>query len=96
MLQEKSGSYAELFYTARVQAKKYVRETDLASLARQFRTAAGKNRAQAARELGVARQAIIYAEDHPEKSFLKLRCRIIEMYSSFDVSGPMFLLSGKK
>ena len=79
-----------------MRAKDFVNETDLASLARKFRTAAGKNRAEAARELGVARQSVIYAEDRPETSFTKLRCRIIEAYSPFKIRGPVFLLQRKK
>jgi DNA-binding XRE family transcriptional regulator len=75
--------------------KRLFDEADLASLARKYRTAAGKNRAEAARELGVARQSIIYAEDRPEKSFTKLRCRMIEAYSPFKVRGPVFALESK-
>ena len=67
-------------------------EVELAALAKKYRMEAGKNRAEAARELQVARQAVIYAEDFPEKSFTKLRCRIIEAYSQFAVQGPVFLL----
>ncbi len=79
-----------------MRAKNFVTESELASLARKFRIGAGINRAEAARELGVARQAVIYAEDDPEKSFTKLRCRMIETYSCFKVRGPVFLLEKKK
>ena len=72
--------------------KKFVSEAELASLARKYRIDSGKNRAEAARELGVARQAIIYAEDDPQKSLTKLRSRMIETYSSYKVVGPLFLL----
>jgi DNA-binding XRE family transcriptional regulator len=78
-----------------MRVKKFVGEAELASLAWKFRIAAGKNRAEAARELGVARQAIIYAEDQPGKSFTKLRCRLIETYSPYSVRGPVFLLEKK-
>lgn len=64
-------------------------------MAKKCREESGKNRAEAARELGVARQAVIYAEDQPEKSFTKLRCRIIETYSKLKVTGPVFLVSKK-
>ena len=76
--------------------KKLVNEGELSSLARKYRIAAGKNRAEAARELDVARQAIIYAEDQPGKSFTKLRRRIIEAYSPYRVKGPVFLLEKGK
>jgi DNA-binding XRE family transcriptional regulator len=79
-----------------MRVKEFVDESQLASLARKFRIKAGKNRAEAARHLGVARQAIIYAEDHPKKSFTKLRCRIIETYSPFKIKGPVFLVQSKQ
>lgn len=75
--------------------KQFVSETELAALAQKYRLASGKNRAEAARELGVARQAIIYAEDQPEKSFTKLRGRMIAAYSPYRIVGPVFLLEKK-
>jgi DNA-binding XRE family transcriptional regulator len=72
-----------------------VTEKELAAAAKKFRIASGKNRAQAARELGVARQAVIYAEEKPEKSFFKLRKRIIERYSPYKVVGPICFLEKK-
>jgi DNA-binding XRE family transcriptional regulator len=75
--------------------KKLVGEAELAPLAKKCRVKAGLNRAQAARDLGVARQSLIHAEDRPEKSFTKLRCRIIERYSCYTVRGPVFVLEGK-
>jgi DNA-binding XRE family transcriptional regulator len=79
-----------------MRTKEYVGEPQLASLAKKYRVETGKNRAEAARELGVARQAIIYAEDQPKKSFTKLRCRLIETYSPYRVTGPVFFLEKKK
>ncbi|MFN7138146.1 MAG: hypothetical protein ACK4UN_02285 [Limisphaerales bacterium] len=73
-----------------------VDERQLAALAKQFREAAGKNRAEAARELKVARQSIIYAEDQPQKSFFKLRKRIIEKYSDYTLVGPVYYLEKRK
>ena len=75
--------------------KQWFAEHELAALAKKFRVAAGKNRSQAARELGVARPSLIHAEDYPEKTFIKLRCRIIEKYSPFRVAGPCFRLERK-
>ena len=72
-----------------------VNESDLAGVAKKCRLAAGKNRAQVARELKVARQAVIYAEECPQKSFFKLRKRIIEKYSAYKVVGPTFWLEKK-
>jgi DNA-binding XRE family transcriptional regulator len=92
---KKIASASTFLYGSLMRAKSFVDETDLASLARKFRIGAGKNRAEAARELGVARQSVIYAEDRPQTSFTKLRCRMIEAYSSFKVKGPVFLLERK-
>ncbi len=75
--------------------QQFIQERDLAALAKRFRMAVQKNRAEAARELGVARPSLIHAEDFPEKSFFKLRCRIIEKYSPYRVKGPLYLLERK-
>ena len=69
-----------------------VTEAQLSSLAKKFREAAGKNRAETARELGVARPSVQQAEANPELSLFKLRKRIIEHYSTFEVEGPFFRL----
>ena len=73
----------------------YVGAKQLCAIAKRYRIAAGKSRAQAARELGVARPAIVYAEEAPEKSLFKLRKRIIEKYSPHKVVGPAFWLERK-
>lgn len=70
-------------------------ETELAGVAKRFRLAAGKNRSEAARELEVARPSLIHAEDIPEKTFVKLRKRIIEKYSPYKVTGPFYRLEKK-
>ena len=75
--------------------KRALTERDLAAVAKHFRVAAGKNRSQAARELGVARPSLIHAEDYPEKPLIKQRIRIIEKYSPYKVIGPHFLLKRK-
>ena len=71
---------------------KTVDDEGLAVLAKDSRMAAGKSRAQAARELGVSRPAIFYAEEHPQKGFQLLRKRIIETYSSHRIEGPVYLV----
>jgi len=75
--------------------KQLFTEKELAALAKKFRVAAGKNRSEAARELGVARPSLIHAEDYPEKTFVKLRCRMIEKYSPYKVVGPVYRLEQK-
>ncbi len=83
------------FYTGGVPKDTQVNETDLAALAKRCREASGKNRAQAARELGVARPTLIQAEDSPDKSLFKLRKRIIEKYSPYRLVGPVYWLRRK-
>ncbi len=71
-------------------------DAGLAALAKQCRMAAGKNRAQAARDLRVSRPAIFYAEEHPDKGFQLLRKRIIEAYSHYAVDGPVYVVRKKQ
>jgi DNA-binding XRE family transcriptional regulator len=75
--------------------EKPVSENDLARLAKRFRKQAGKTRAQAAREMGVSQTSIFQAEEKPEQGLLKLRMRMIEAYSPFKVTGPVFYLEKK-
>ena len=70
-------------------------ETELAALAKKFREEAGKSKVEAARELGVAPPTVFNAEEKPEMSLTKLRIRIIETYSPFKVTGPVFCLDRK-
>jgi DNA-binding XRE family transcriptional regulator len=79
-----------------VEEKRFQDDAGLAALAKQFRLAAGKRRAEAARELGVARPTVVQAEENPELSLSKLRMRIIERYSNYKVIGPVYLLEEKE
>ena len=92
---KKVASFEIFFYTSTVSKNISVTEKDLAALAMKYRVAAGKNRAAAARELGVARPSLIQAEDSPKKSLFKLRKRIIEKYSTYKVVGPVYWLEKK-
>jgi hypothetical protein len=80
------------FATLTAMAEKKVTEKELTALAKKFREASGKNRAEASRELKVSRIAIIHAEEKPQASMFKLRKRIIERYSTFKVIGPEYRL----
>ena len=73
-------------------SKRVFRERDLAALAKRFRTRAGKTRAQAARDMGVAQPSIFHAEESPHLSLVRLRVRMIEAYSPFTVVGALFIL----
>lgn len=78
-----------------MRAEAPITETELAAVAKKFRVASGRNRAEAARELGVARPTLIGAEEKPALSLTKLRLRMIEAYSPYRVSGPYFRLDPK-
>jgi DNA-binding XRE family transcriptional regulator len=73
----------------------YVEEHELAALAKKYRRAAGKTKVEVAREMGIKPPSIYHAEESPEQSFTKLRCRIIESYSNLKVSGPFFRIDEK-
>jgi hypothetical protein len=79
-----------------IMAEKLVRESDLAALAKKFRIATGKTRSQAARELGITTPSLHHAEESPEKSLTKLRCKIIETYSKAKITGPYYRLVDPK
>lgn len=71
---------------------RYVTEPELTALAKEYREAAGRTRAQAARDMGIKQTSIFHAEETPEESLTKLRRRMIEAYSNTKVSGPFFRL----
>lgn len=75
--------------------KKTLTEADLAKLAKKFREAAGRNRAEAARDMGIKHPSIFHAEESPDKTFFKLRKRMIEKYSPYKIVGPVYLLRKK-
>ncbi len=72
-----------------------VSENELAPLAKRFRKQAGKTRAQAAREMKVTQTSIFQAEEMPNQALLKLRRQMIETYSQFTVTGPVYHLKEK-
>jgi DNA-binding XRE family transcriptional regulator len=75
--------------------KAVIEASSLPALAKKFREASGKNRAEAARDLGVARPSVIQAEERPDINLSKLRKRIIERYSPYELVGPVFYLKKK-
>ena len=75
--------------------KDFLSESELGALAKKFRKGAGIKRAQAARDMGVSQTSIFHAEESPEEGLTKLRMRMIEMYSPFKVTGPVFFLTRK-
>ena len=75
--------------------EKVIEEKKLAAFAKECRELAGITRAQAARELNVARPTIFYAEEEPERGLHKLRIAIIERYSEHEVTGPVYIVRKK-
>jgi len=75
--------------------KDVIPEIELAALAQKYREAAGKRRADAARDMKVSQTSIFHAEESPGQSYTSLRIRMIEAYSPFKVVGPVFYLKGK-
>ena len=75
--------------------KQYYGPNELAGLAKKYREEKGKRRADAARDMGVKQTSIFHAEESPEKPYTKLRVRMIEEYSPFRVTGPVFLVRRK-
>jgi DNA-binding XRE family transcriptional regulator len=71
---------------------KVLREKDLITLAKKYRTQTGIRRAQAARDMGVSQTTIFNAEESPKQALTKLRMRMIAAYSPWKVVGPVFLL----
>ena len=76
----------------RMKSVEYVEERDLAALAKKFRLASGKTKVEVAKEMGIKPPSVHHAEESPHLSFTKLRRRMIEKYSEFNVSGPLFKL----
>jgi len=75
--------------------KQRVKESELAGLAKEYRIKSGLSKVEAAAALGVTRPTIQLAEENPEESLTKLRCRMIEKFSPFGVVGPFFQLRRK-
>lgn len=74
----------------------FIQETELAELAKKFRTESGRTKADVARELDIAKTTMQHAEESPERSLTAVRIRIIEMCSDYHVVGPVFLLKKKQ
>ena len=75
--------------------KKIYSEHELAALAKHFREKSGKRKADVARELDLCNPTIQQAEEYPEMSLGKVRKRIIEAYSPYELVGPVFFLKRK-
>lgn len=75
--------------------RRLFKETELAVLAKQLREKSGKTKAELSREFGVNPATIQLAEEYPERSMTKMRCRIIEACSRFRVGGPGYWLERK-
>jgi hypothetical protein len=74
---------------------KFITESELAALAKKMREAAGLRKIDVARKLEVAPPAIYNAEERPDLSLHKLRIRMIETLSDYQVVGPVYYLKRK-
>ena len=75
--------------------KEFFSESELATLAREFREKAGRTKIEAAKELGVGRPSVQLADENPEQSLTALRIRMIDRYSPYKIVGPLYLLEKK-
>jgi hypothetical protein len=78
-----------------MKSPQYVKEQELATLAKKYRLAAGKTKVEVAEEMGIKPPSVHHAEESPQLSFTKLRCRMIETYSNLKVTGPLFRIEEK-
>jgi hypothetical protein len=79
-------------FTAFMPKKQIYAESELAALAKAFREKSGKRKADIARELELGAPTIQHAEEYPEMSLTKVRKRIIETCSPYELVGPVFFL----
>lgn len=84
-----------MMYDSSMPQEQTLTEKELARMAKRFRREEGITRAQAAREMGVSQTSIFQAEEKPEQGLMKLRIRMIEAYSTYNIKGPIFLLERK-
>jgi DNA-binding XRE family transcriptional regulator len=75
--------------------KSFYAESELGALAKDFRTQAGRSKAEVGRQLEVSRPSMQDAEERPERSLTRLRQRIIEACSPYRVEGPFYRLVRK-
>jgi DNA-binding XRE family transcriptional regulator len=73
-----------------VQQKQFVKEAELAALAKAARVKSQLSKAELGRRLGVTRGAIHQAEEHAETSLTKVRVKMIEKCTSAKISGPFY------
>jgi asparagine synthetase B (glutamine-hydrolysing) len=71
---------------------KLIKTNELSDFAKQCRLKSGKSKGEVAAALGVRHSSIQLAEDHPEQHLNRLRIRIIETCSDFELEGPLYRL----
>ena len=69
---------------------KLIPANDLTAFAKQCRLKSGKTKGEVAAALGVRHSSIQLAEDFPEQHLKRLRIRIIEACSDFELEGPLY------
>ena len=71
-------------------------EAELAAFAKQLRIEAGESKAGAAREMECRAPSIFHSEESPDLPYSKMRRRLVEYFSDFEVEGPVYRLRKKK
>jgi DNA-binding XRE family transcriptional regulator len=79
-----------------VQQKRFVKEDELAKLAKAARKQVQLSKAEVGRQLGVTRGSIHQAEEYADTSLTKIRIKIIEKCSSAKISGPFYQIETGK
>jgi DNA-binding XRE family transcriptional regulator len=79
-----------------VQQTKFVKEQELAKLAKVARKQAHLTKAELGRQLRVTRGTIHQAEEYAGMSLTKLRIKMIEKCTSAKISGPFYQINTRK
>ena len=71
-------------------------EAELAAFAKQLRIESGESKAGVARVMQCQAPSIFHSEESPDLPYSKMRRRLIEHFSEFEVEGPVYRLQKKK
>jgi hypothetical protein len=79
-----------MWFHRSVKEHQFVKESELAALAKAARLKSRLSKAELGRQLGITRSAIHQAEEFPETSLTRVRISMIEKCTSATVSGPFY------
>jgi DNA-binding XRE family transcriptional regulator len=78
-----------------VQQKRFVKEHELAELAKAARKKTGLSKAELGRQLGVTRGTIHQAEEYADMSLTRIRLKMIEECTPATISGPFYQIEAR-